>query len=50
MKDWFFSLKGADAGIFNFANSLNLVLGVLTPISLAGFLWGQPRVVNPVGG
>ena len=36
------------AGIFNFANTLNLVLGVLAGISLAGQLWQKPQAVAKV--
>ncbi len=36
----------ADAGIFNLANSLNLVLGLLAGIALAAQLWQNPRPVT----
>jgi hypothetical protein len=35
----------ADAGIFNLANTLNLVLGLLAGISLAGQLWPRSAAV-----
>jgi len=35
----------ADAGIFNLANTLNLVLGLLAGISLATQLWIKPQPI-----
>lgn len=32
----------ADAGVFNLANTLNLVLGLATAVSLAPHLWQKP--------
>jgi hypothetical protein len=33
----------ADAGVFNLANTLNLVLGLVTAVSLAPHLWQKPE-------
>lgn len=33
----------ADAGVFNLANTLNLVLGLMTAVSLAPQLWQKPE-------
>ena len=35
----------AEAGIFNLANTLNLILGLLAGISLAAQLWQKPQPV-----
>ena len=33
----------ADAGVFNLANSMNLILGLLAGVSLASLVWRRPH-------
>lgn len=45
---WFFYCPAecrAEAGIFNLANTLNFILGLLAGISLAAHLWQKPQPV-----
>ena len=49
MKKLFFYCPAAcraQAGIFNLANSLNLILGLLAGISLAVRLWQKPQAIT----